>query len=333
MQVKGATISLCCKVVGISTATYYKCLNHPEEVDGRTLRKDYAPGKLAFTEKERQNIIDRYNQPDVRDLSIKQAFYKLLDQGEYLGSESTVRRVFKQYKVDARTRRDHIRNSSTKGYKPKALTASRPNEVWSWDGTPFRDRWGNQTFILYVIIDIYSRKIVHHDVFTADSTENAVKFLRDAFERNQIKPGQLALHSDNGAPMRAEATLKLLETWGVEPSHSRPRVSNDNPFSESAFATINIRMGGDLKRYSSLEDCRQHINLLIDRYNHSYHSGINFCTPEERHAGRDQLQLERRRKVLEEQRKLHPNRWISQKIMNCEQAGVQYLNPSDKQDN
>lgn len=275
-------------------------------------------------------MINRFNQPDVRDLTPEQAVLELLDKGEYLCSASTVRRIFAKHGIDGASRRDNVRICSHRGYRPEELVASKPNEVWSWDGTPLKNIWGQPVFMTYAIIDIYSRKIVHIDVFDSDCSENAVKFLGDALKKNHIPRGTLTLHSDNGSAMRASKTEEFLSLHGVATSHSRPRVSNDNAFSESFFSTFNIRMGVDKRRYKSTDECRKYVQQRAEEYNNRYHSGIGFCTPNARHACKDQEQLDRRNETIQKAFILNPKRWFSGKTRKCQIAGVQYLNPSDK---
>lgn len=332
-QETDAPISMICKCFRLSTSTYYRWVNSPDIDSIEDGRKtcERAPNPRALSEEEREQVIRRFNEPDVRDLTPEQAWFYLADRGEYYCSASTVRRLLRKAGVTGEQRRDNFKNGRPSSYRPNPLTANQPNEVWCWDGTPYKDQWGNPSFMVYAVMDVYSRKIVHIDVFDTDNADNAVAFLSEAFDLNQIKPGSLTLHSDNGAAMRANQTMQLLKKRGVNFSHSRPRVSNDNPFIESAFATLNIRKGGDLQRYKSLEDCRAKVKQLANEYNDDYHRGINFCTPNARHSGLDNKQLTNREKVLLAARAAHPERWIKGNIMNCNRPGAQYLNPSDKQ--
>ena len=173
--------------------------------------------------------------------------------------------------------------------------------------------------------------IVGYGVFDADNADNANTFLSETLDKHGIQPNQLVLHSDNGSAMRAVDTLAMLKARGVTVSHSRPRVSNDNPFSESLFATLNIRMGLDSRRYESVEECSKAVSKAVAQYNNEHHHrGINFVTPAERHAGRDHEVLAKRKATLELARAQHPDRWIKGHVMNCKPAGTQYLNPAER---
>ena len=173
----------------------------------------------------------------MRDLSLTQAFYKLLDENkEYWCSLSTLYRLFRARGLNAR--RAPTREARRRS-KPTAYSAEKPNEVWTWDITYLRSsKYTGRFYYAYVIVDVYSRMVVSARVFEADNADFAARFLGDAFRRYGIKPGQLVVHSDNGASMKAAPTLALLEKNGITFSHSRPRVSNDNPYSESFFRTL-----------------------------------------------------------------------------------------------
>lgn len=256
-----------------------------------------------------------------------QAYITLLDNGEYYGSLSTIYRVMK--KQGMTTRRNTVRPSK-KRHKPSTFEATGPNQVWSWDITYMRDATCPGSFYYgYVVIDIYSRLIVHAEVYPADNAHYATEFLSKAFHKHGIKPRSLVLHSDNGSSMKAAETLALLDEWEVRFSHSRPRVSNDNPYSEAFFKTLKYK-GGRYPRqgFRSLEKARDWVNKFVTCYNNDhFHSGIGYVTPQSRFNNEDAEILGKRKRVLEEARKKNPERWINGVVMNCEPAGTQFLNP------
>ncbi len=281
----------------------------------------------ALSDIEVQQLIDRLSQPDVVDKSFPQAYVTLLDNGEYYGSLSTIYRVMR--KAGMNTRRNLVRPSQ-KRHKPTSFAATGPNQVWSWDITYMRDATCQGSFFYgYVIIDIYSRLIVHAEVYPADNAEYATEFLAEAFRKHGIKPRSLVLHSDNGASMKAVETLALLNEWGVRFSHSRPRVSNDNPYSEAFFKTLKYKGGRYPKQgFRSLKNAREWVAKFVTSYNNDhFHSGIGYVTPQSRFNNEDVEILAQRKQVLEKARKKNPERWISRKVMNCEPAGSQFLNP------
>ena len=271
-------------------------------------------------------MIERFCQPDMCDLSIRQAFLRLLDKGEYLASESTVYRIFREH--DVNIRRDGTREP-IKRHMPTSFEATGPNQVWSWDITYLKEATHQQRFYyVFAIVDIYSRYVVHADVFDSESAENAVKFLEDAITKHRIKPRALVLHSDNGAAMKAASTLALLARYEVEPSRSRPRVSNDNPYSESLFKTMKYRGYMGKRQYRSLGDAKTKLAEFVKKYNEEWvHSGINNVTPESRFNGYDGCIQDHRRLVLLQARERNPKRWISGVVRQFQIAGSQFLNP------
>ena len=324
---KSPSIAKICKAMGLSTKTYYKWKANPDEEDKRKTC-ERPPNKLAMSQEEEDKLLNRIAAADVRDKSLNQAFFYLLDRGEYYGSRSSFYRKFKKrVDIEAVPPRDGTERHPPAA-KPPEGEAKGPNEIWSWDATPLG------RYHLYVAIDIYSRMVVGWEVYEADNAANALDFWRKTFKANFIAPSSnigLRIHADNGAAMRAASTEALFKEYNVFSTHSRPYVSDDNAFSEALFATLNIRMGLD-RRYMSLEECRATCKQVIYEYNwERYHSGINHVIPAIRHKGPvvETLYLERRQQVLEAARAKHPERWIQGKVMNCKPAGPQYLNRSD----
>lgn len=331
---QGLSIEQACEVVGISSRALRKWKSHKDPlVDGRTKegRKD-TPRKApanSFTPEEIAALVRRYNQPDVVNLTLNQAFLRVLDGGEYFGSLSTVYRVMKAEGLNAS--RNATRAPSTGGYKPTSYEATGPNQVWTWDITYFKDsRYTGRFYYAYVIVDIFSRYVVHSAVYDADNATYAAEFLDAAFKKHHIRPRQLVLHSDNGSSMKAASTLALLKARAVEFSHSRPRVSNDNPYSEALFKTL--KYTGMVKYptdgFKSIDKAREWLKNFINKYNNEhYHCGINFVTPKSRFLGEDEAVLKARKAIIERERARHPNRWIQGRTMNCEPVGGVWLNP------
>ena len=183
----------------------------------------------------------------------------------------------------APTREVHLRS------RPTAYSAEKPNEVWPWDITYLRSStYTGRFYYAYVIVDVYSRMVVSARVFNADNADFAVRFLGDAFRKYGIRPGQLVVHSDNGSSMKAEPTMVLLDKNGIVFSHSRPRVSNDNPYSESFFRTL--KYSGDClyprDGFVSVGEAEQWGQNFVEHYNeHHRHRGIRMVTPGQRYRG------------------------------------------------
>jgi transposase InsO family protein len=325
----GARANKACACLGIAYSSYLKWLRSPSDKDKRPERV-FADNSRALSPAECEAVFERFCQSDVCDLSVRQAFFKLLDQGEYLASESTVYRILR--KRGANKRRDGVRASSNR-HRPTSYEATGPNQVWTWDITYMRDaEHSTRFYYVFAVIDVYSRYLVHCDVFGAETAENAVQFLTAAMDKHRIRPRCLVLHSDNGASMKAAKTLGLLAAREVEFSHSRPRVSNDNPYSESLFKTMKYTGYMGKKRFRSLEACKAVMEDFARKYNEQWvHSGISNVTPGERFRGADAAICEARRLVLEQARLRHPDRWIGGRIMRCEPAGSQWLNPARKE--
>jgi transposase InsO family protein len=188
--------------------------------------------------------------------------------------------------------------------------ALNPNEVWSWDIT-----WLNTTvkglyFKLYMILDIYSRKIVGHEVWLNESSEHAKTLVKRALLSEDVKGEPLVLHSDNGSPMKGATFLATLEKLGVQSSFSRPRVSNDNAYSESLFKTMKYAPIYPKNGFDTLEEARQWIQRFVHWYNNEhYHSGINYVTPNDRHGFKDIEILEKRNKIYLRAKSRNPERW------------------------
>ena len=327
---KGVRAVKACAELGIAYTSYRKWSVSPNDEDKR-LTREIKDNPRALSQEERQAASERYCAADVCDLSIRQAYYKLLDKGEYYGSISTIYRIFR--KLGANKRRDGTR-APTQRNKPSTFVATGINQVWSWDITYLRDAvHATRFYYVFAVVDIFSRYLVHYDVFTQETAESAVSFLREAFDKHHIRPRSLVLHSDNGAAMKAAQTLGLLAEREVEFLHSRPRVSNDNPYSESLFKTMKYAGYMGKRKYRSLEDCKAALDAFARKYNEQWaHSGIGNVTPHARFVGLDREICKARNDVIERARKKNPNRWISGRTQVFAPAGKQLLNP-ERQEN
>jgi len=185
---------------------------------------------------------------------------------------------------------------------------------------------------LYLVIDIYSRKIVGWQIHHEELSELAADLMTDICQREQIKPNQVTLHSDNGSPMKGATMLATLQELGVVPSFSRPSVSNDNPFSESVFRTLKYRPEYPEKPFADISEARAWVNGFVQWYNNEHrHSGIKFTTPNERHTGKDIVILANRKLVYKKAKLANPSRW-SGETRNWDKIGSVELNPENKKE-
>ncbi|SMN02000.1 Mobile element protein [uncultured Candidatus Thioglobus sp.] len=215
---------------------------------------------------------------------------------------------------------------------PRALTAVKPNQIYSWDISYLPSPVLGQFFYLYRVMDIYSRKIVGWQVYDMGSSALAADLMTDICKRERIERQQIALHSDNGSPMKGVTLLATLQELGVVPSFSRPSVSNDNPYSESLFRTLKYRPEYPEQAFKDLSAARNWVKGFVQWYNHEHlHSAIKFVTPELRHNGEDKEILSQRNRVYLQAQSRHPERW-SGKIRNWDKVEEVLLNP-EKQKN
>jgi transposase InsO family protein len=260
----------------------------------------------ALSAQEKQAIVKVSSRPQYRDLSPWQIVARLADTGKYLGSESSFYRVLKQN--DLLT---HRHNSKPRVHRrPKALTAKAPNQVWSWDITYLNSPIRGVYYYLYLVEDIFSRKIVGWTIEEVESADHGAGLIDRICQEQGIAKGQLTLHSDNGGPMTGATMVATLERLGVIPSLSRPAVSDDNPYSESLFKTLKYRSSYPDSVFSSIDHARAWVSRFVQWYNTEHlHSAIRFVTPSSRHLGLDPAILAKRAAVYEKAKRQNPHRW------------------------
>lgn len=264
------------------------------------------------------------NSPEFGHLSPSQIVPRLVDQGQYVASESTFYRVLK---AENQLKHRGAEKPARARYKPRALAATAPGQLFSWDITYLPTQIIGVYFYLYLFMDIFSRKIVGWQVYETESSELASEVMRDICARENIAPKQVVLHSDNGSPMKGATMLATLQALGVMPSFSRPAVSNDNPYSESLFKTLKYRPAYPRRAFETLMAARQWVGTFVHWYNEEHrHSAIHFVTPAQRHAGLDGALLRNRVAVYEAAKLKHPDRW-SGATRNWTPITIVHLNP------
>jgi putative transposase len=249
---------------------------------------------------------------------------RLADQGRYLASEATFYRVLKAANQQHRRGRSHAPH---KHAAPTTHRATKRNQVWSWDITYLPSPVRGKYYYLYLIEDIYSRKGVGWEVYEQESGELAAELMQRTVLAERCAGQPLVLHSDNGAPMKSVTLLSKLYDLGITPSRGRPRVSNDNPYSESLFRTLKYCPQWPKDGFADLDAARSWVRDFIRWYNHEHrHSSIRFVTPAQRHRGEDQAVLAKRHALYQQARHQHPHRW-SGNTRNWQPIGAVTLNP------
>lgn len=300
----GARLEPAAQILGLSARTIIRWQNQQGGEDCRSGPQSLPANRLS--EVERDQVIAIANSEEFRDCSPKQIVPKLADRGEYIASESTFYRVLREEKM--LTHRETSKPPTSK--RPREHVASAPNKVWSWDITYVKTPIKGLFFFLYIMVDVWSRKIVAARVFECESPEHSSRLLVEACVRLGIDPNGVVLHSDNGGPMKGATMVATMQKLGVIPSFSRPRVSDDNPYSEALFRTMKYRPQYPSKPFASIEEAQAWVDAFVIWYNTDHlHSGIQFVTPDDRHYGREGDILSQRQQVYEQARRRNPGRW------------------------
>jgi putative transposase len=293
---------LACERFGIPARTVQRWRKALEDRRGR--REWSVSNRLS--DAERSRVLDVVNSVEFRDQSPRQIVPALADRGMYLASESTVYRLL-------RAAGQQTHRATSRPPTPRPLRAHRamgPNQVWSWDITWLPSTIRGAYFYLYLVVDIWSRKVVGWAVHEREGHELAAELITQICREEQIDAGSLVLHSDNGGPMKGATMLATLRRLGILPSFSRPGVSDDNPFSEALFRTLKYRPSYPSKPFASVVAARAWVAGFVAWYNTEHlHSGIRFVTPAARHQGDDLALLAGRDRVYQQARRRRPQRW------------------------
>jgi putative transposase len=317
----GARKTKACDLLNITIRTYERWKLEDGLKDKRQYIKTIPSNKLTL--KERQAIIHTANSPAYCDFAPCKIVPMLADKGLYLGSESTFYRILREEK-----QLNHRGKSKPRIYhKPKALVAIKANQVWSWDITYLKTYVAGMHYYLYLIIDIYSRKIVGWTLQHYENSDYAAGLFMQACDDEKVLSHQVILHSDNGSPMKGATLLATLQKLGVDTSFSRPAVSNDNPFSEAIFKTLKYSVEYPRDGFASIEAGRIWVETFVYWYNNEHlHSGLKFVTPMQRHLGLDTAILANRKIVYIAAKQNNPQRW-SREIRDWNLSNEVILNP------
>lgn len=312
-------------IIGLSARTIIRWRQDGGE-DRRKGPKKEPANKLG--KREREDIVEVATSAPFRDLSPKQIVPLLADEGVYLASESSFYRVLREEKMLTH----HQTSKPPVSRRPREHVATGPCQVWSWDITYLHTSVRGIFYYLYMIIDVWSRKIVAAEVFAEESMEHSSRLFTKTCFIHDVLPEGLVLHSDNGGPMKGATMVATLDKLGITASFSRPRVSNDNPYSESLFRTMKYRPGYPSKPFESIEQAQAWVDDFVLWYNTVHlHSAICFITPDDRHYGREEQILANRHQVYENARRRQPSRWPGQ-TRNWNPVRQVWLNPEKKDD-
>jgi putative transposase len=282
-----------------------------------------AMSPRALGDDERALVLEQLHSPRFADLAVPQVHATLLDEGTYLCSPRTMYRI-----LDAaggvRERRAQL---SHPNYARPELLASVPNQVWSWDITKLKGPAKWTCYQLYVILDVYSRYVVGWMVAERESAKLASRLIEQTIAKQRVDRGQLTIHADRGSSMTSKDVAFLLADLGVTKTHSRPHVSNDNPYSEAHFKTLKYRPEFP-ERFGSIEDARAFCRAFFDWYNQQHrHSGIAMMTPHDVHHGRAEKIVAQRSAVLALAHQRHPERFVRGSSAAPRQPGPAWINP------
>ena len=299
-------VKAACAALGEPRARHYR--RHRKSPAPPRPERVPAPQPRALSEVERKEVRAVLNSEEHRDEAPGSVYAKLLDEGVYLASVSTMYRVLREH-GEVGDRRRHATHPAH--VKPE-LVATAPNQVFAWDITKLHGPTKWTYYYLYVVIDIFSRYVPGWMLAHAENSQLAEALLEETILKHGIGRGQLTIHSDRGSPMIAKPVAHLLADLGVTKSHSRPHCSNDNPHIESHFRTLKYRPDFP-KNFGCYEDAHDHCGRFFTWYNEEHrHSGIGFHTPADVHYGRAEFVRSRRAEVLSAAFAAHPERFVRQ---------------------
>jgi putative transposase len=299
-------VAAACTALAVPRSSLYRARptpNVPQTPASEPTTRPTPPRALSAVEKAQ--VREVLNSERFADLAPREVYAELLDEERYLCSISTMYRILAQH-AEVRERRNQLRHPA---YQKPELLATGPNQVWSWDITKLRGPSKGVYYYLYVLLDIYSRYVVGWLLAASESAELAEQLIVESCAKQGVQRAQLTLHADNGSPMIAKTVAILLADLGVAKSHSRPHVSNDNPYSEAQFKTLKYRLDYP-DRFGSLADARQWARSFFAWYNDQHHhSGLGLLTPAVVHTARAETVRHKRQAVLRQAYQAHPERF------------------------
>jgi transposase InsO family protein len=314
-------IAAACAALGVSRASVQR--RRARLIAPPAPRRPQPRSARALTAPQQQIVLDLLHAPRFADQAPAEVYASLLDQGVYHCSIRTMYRILDQHD-EVRERRNQLRHPV---YRKPELLAERPNQVWSWDITKLMGLTKWSYFYLYVILDIFSRRVVGWCVADAETATLFKPLFDDAISKHQVPPGQLTLHADRGGPMKAKATALLLADLGVTRTHNRPHTSNDNPFSESHFKTLKYQPRFP-QRFGCIEDAKSFCRSFFDWYNQDHHhAGIGLMTPDQVHYGQTDAVHAMRQQTLDHAFRENPERFVNKAPTPPNKPAAAWINP------
>lgn len=318
---QGARGHKACNEIGITLRTFERWVRGGTVSADRRPHTDRPRPSNKLSEKERAAVLRTVNAPRFANLPPTQIVPMLADEGRYLASESSFYRILRA--ADQLAHRGRSRAPRARAV-PRHC-AREPNTLWCWDITYLPGPMRGLFFFLYLVLDVYSRKIVAHEVHAAESAEHAAVLMERAVQREGILGKPLTIHQDNGSPMKGSTYLAKLAELGVRPSYSRPGVSDDNAYAESLFRTCKYRPEFP-GAFATLDEARAWMLRFTHWYNHEHkHRNLKFVSPAQRHRGEEKNIFAQRIAVYEHARARHPHRW-SKNIRNWSLPKEVWLN-------
>jgi putative transposase len=314
-----------CQVLGVARCSLYRI--RQAKITGSVPLPDPSLSPRGLHPDEKATVREVLNSPRFQDQAPREVYATLLDEGQYLCSWRTMYRILEEHQ-EVRERRDQLRHPQ---YTKPELLATGPNQLWSWDITKLLGPAKWTYYYLYNILDVFSRYSVGWMIAERESASLAEELIAATCVRQNIQPGQLTIHADRGSSMTSKPVALLLADLGVTKTHSRPHVSNDNPFSESQFKTLKYRPDYP-ERFGCQQDARSWATEFFDWYNYEHHhSALGLLTPADVHFGRALAVLQQRQDVLEAAYRRTPQRFVKGFPKPLSLPTAVWINPPAKQ--
>lgn len=331
---KGVSIRVACGVLGISASSVYGRMAREQKAScqknvdrAKSLSRKNCRQPRALSEEERGKVLKTLHSEEFCDKPPYQIVMRLASRGEYLCSESTMHRILRSVKESGERRQQR----PAAHHAIPRLIAKSPNEVWTWDVTKLKTV-ANEYLSLYVVLDLYSRFALAWMISKKENSALSKQLMTEAVQRYKIQGTPLTIHQDRGAPMTANGYLDLLQTLDITASHSRPRVSNDNPFSESQFRTLKYKDGFP-GVFENIGHTRQWTEGFMNHYNFKHHhSSLAGFTPEQVFTGRYKDIADTRKATMQNAYQNHPNRFVNGRPKIKSPAAWVGINPLLKND-